>query len=80
LPQGNALHIRNKINIFKEVRLPFCAPRLILEQIFIAQHFCWTGAKGASAAMGCRPAVIFGRPEAASRGSREARPFEARFA
>jgi hypothetical protein len=46
LPQGNALYIRNKISIFKEVRLPFCAPRLILAPFFIAQHFCREGAKG----------------------------------
>src|ERR1700759_55390 len=46
LPQGSALRIRNKLNIFKGVRLPFCAPRLILGHFFIAQHFFWAGAKG----------------------------------
>jgi hypothetical protein len=46
LPQGNALRICNKLNIFKGVRLPNCAPRLIWRQIFIAQHFRFAGAKG----------------------------------
>src|ERR1700761_6307274 len=59
LPQGNALLIRNKVSIFKEVRLPFCAPRLILGQIYVAQHFCEPGAKRASAADGAKLGLRF---------------------
>jgi hypothetical protein len=40
MPQGSALRIRNKLSIFKGVRLPFCAARPILGHFFIAQHFC----------------------------------------
>src|SRR5690349_6354914 len=46
LPQSGARRIRNKLSIFKGVRLPFCAPRLIWRHFFIAQHFCEADATG----------------------------------